>query len=78
MESSCRTIVKLNITNYSLWRIMMKDHLYHKDLYEQIKGDATKLEKMSKQIEENIGYHMLMCKPFNLQSSFQRKFSYTL
>ena len=46
MESSSRTIVKLNATNYSLWRIMIENHLYCKDLYKPIEGDITKLKKI--------------------------------
>ena len=45
MENSSRTIVKLYATNYSIWKIMMEDHLYYKDLYEPIEGDVVKLEK---------------------------------
>ena len=49
MESNSRTIAKLNATNYSLWRTMIEDHLYYKDLYEPIKGDVAKPKKMLKE-----------------------------
>ena len=49
MESSFGTIVKLNAINYLLWRTIIEDHLYYKDLYKPIESDVAKLEKMSKE-----------------------------
>ena len=36
------TIVKLSVSNYSIWKPMMENVLYCKDLHDPIKGDSVK------------------------------------
>ena len=36
------TMVKLSALNYSIWKPMMKDVLYCKDLHDPIEGDSAK------------------------------------
>ena len=46
-ESYSGPMIKLTVTNYSLWKSMMEDLLNCKDLYNPIKGDNAKLDDMS-------------------------------
>ena len=41
------TMVKLSTLNYSIWKPMMEDVFYCKDLHELIKGDSAKPSDMS-------------------------------
>ena len=41
------TMVKLSALNYSIWRLIMEDVLYCKDLHDPIKGDSAKPSDMS-------------------------------
>ena len=41
------TMVKLSASNYSIWRSMMEDVLYCKDLDDPIEGDSVKSSDMS-------------------------------
>ena len=41
------TMVKLSTLNYSIWKPMMEDVLYYKDLHDAIKGDSAKPSDMS-------------------------------
>ena len=40
-------MIKLTVTNYSLWKSMMEDLLNYKDLYDPIEGDNVKSSDMS-------------------------------
>ena len=41
-ESYSSPMIKLIVTNYSLWKSMMEDLLNCKDLYDPIEGDNAK------------------------------------
>ena len=41
------TMVKLSASNYSIWKPMMEDVLYCKDLHDAIAGDSAKPSDMS-------------------------------
>ena len=41
------TMIKLTTSNYSIWKPMMEDVLYCKDLHDPIKGDSAKPSEMS-------------------------------
>ena len=41
------TMVKLSTSNYSIWKPMMEDVLYCKDLHDPIEGDNAKPSDMS-------------------------------
>ena len=41
------TMIKLTASNYSIWKPMMEDVLYCKDLHDLIEGDSAKPSKMS-------------------------------
>ncbi len=47
MESDTGSMMKLTASNYSIWKPMMEDHLYCKDLFDPVLGDAAKSEDMS-------------------------------
>ena len=40
-------MVKLSASNYLIWRSMMEDVVYCKDLHDPIKGDSVKPSDMS-------------------------------
>ena len=40
-------MIKLTVTNYSLWKSMMEDLFNCKDLYDPIEGDNAKSSDMS-------------------------------
>ena len=42
MEESSGAMIKLNSSNYSIWKSRMEDVLYTKDLYLPIYGDSKK------------------------------------
>lgn len=42
MEESGAGMIKLNSSNYSIWKPIMEDILYCKDLHEPIQGDDGK------------------------------------
>ena len=42
MAESLGTMIKLNSFNYSIWKSMMEDLLYCKDLYLPLGGDIAK------------------------------------
>ena len=46
-ESYLGPMIKLTTTNYLLWKSMMEDLLYCKDLYDPIEGDNAKSSDMS-------------------------------
>ena len=41
------TMIKLSALNYSIWKPMMEDVLYCKDLDNPIEGDSAKQSEMS-------------------------------
>jgi hypothetical protein len=46
MEYTSGTMIKLSTSNYSIWKPMMEDVLYCKDLHDPIKGDSAKPSSM--------------------------------
>uniref|UniRef100_A0A2N9IW04 Integrase catalytic domain-containing protein n=1 Tax=Fagus sylvatica TaxID=28930 RepID=A0A2N9IW04_FAGSY len=46
MEYTSGTMIKLSASNYSIWKSMMEDVLYCKDLHDPIKGDSAKPSSM--------------------------------
>ena len=41
------TMIKLSTSNYSIWKPMMEDVFYCKDLHDPIEGDSAKPSDMS-------------------------------
>ena len=41
------TMIKLTASNYSIWKQMMEDVLYCKDLHNPVEGDNAKPSEMS-------------------------------
>lgn len=61
MENTSGIMIKLSASNYSVWKPMMEDILYCKDLHEPIEGDSAKLSSVSdgdwkKMNRKAIGY----------------------
>ena len=46
MEYTSGTMIKLSASNYSIWKPMIEDVLYCKDLHDPIEGDSAKLSSM--------------------------------
>ena len=40
-------MIKLNVTNYSMWKSRMEDYLYCRDLFEPVLGDKGRPSDMS-------------------------------
>ena len=40
-------MIKLNATNYSIWKFRIKDHQYYRDLFEPVLGDKGKSSDMN-------------------------------
>ena len=47
MAESSGTMIKLNSSNYAIWKSMMEDLLYCKDLYLPLGGDTAKPQDKS-------------------------------
>ena len=47
MEGTTGTMIKLNNTNWLIWKPKMEDILYCKDLFEPVEGDSGKPAEMS-------------------------------
>ena len=47
MNINMSTVIKLSASNYSIWKPMMEDVLYCKDLDNPIEGDSAKQSEMS-------------------------------
>ena len=47
MNINMSTMIKLSASNYSIWKPMMKDAFYYKDLHDPIKGDSAKSSENS-------------------------------
>jgi len=55
MESSTRTsMIKLVASNYSIWKPMMEDLLYCKDLCDPIELKGTKLDRIRAEEWKNL------------------------
>ena len=46
MEYTSGTMIKLSASNYSIWKSMIEDVLYCKDLHDPIEGDSARLSSM--------------------------------
>ena len=55
------TMVKLSTSNYSIWKPMMKDVLYCKDLHDTIEGDSAKPSDMSDRDQEKLSRKTIEC-----------------
>ena len=55
------TMVKLSVSNYSIWRPMMEDVLYCKDLHDSIEGDSVKPSNMSYRNWEKLNRKTIGC-----------------
>ena len=55
------TMVKLSASNYSIWKPMMEDVLYCKDLHEPIEGDSLKPSDMSDRDWEKLNRKTIGC-----------------
>ena len=55
------TMVKLSTLNYSIWKLMMEDVLYCKDLHDPIKGDSAKPSDMLDRDWEKLNRKTIRC-----------------
>ena len=55
------TMVKLSTSNYSIWKPMMEDVLYCKDLHDPIEGDSAKPSDMSDKDQEKLNRKTIGC-----------------
>ena len=55
------TMIKLTASNYSIWKPMMEDVLYCKDLHDLIEGDSAKPSKMSNKDWEKLNRKTIAC-----------------
>ena len=55
------TMVKLSASNYSIWKPMMEDVLYCKDLYDLIEGDSAKPSDKSDKDWEKLNRKTIGC-----------------
>ena len=55
------TMVKLLASNYSIWKPMMEDVLYCKDLHDPIEGDSVKPSDMSNRDWEKLNRKTIRC-----------------
>ena len=55
------TMVKLSASNYSIWKPMMEDVLYCKDLHDPIEGDSAKPSDMSNRDWEKLNRKTIEC-----------------
>ena len=55
------TMVKLSALKYSIWKPMMEDVLYCKDLHDPIKGDSAKPSDMSDRDWEKLNRKTIRC-----------------
>ena len=55
------TMVKLSASNYSIWKLMMEDVLYCKDLHNPIEGDSAKPSDMSNRVWEKLNRKIIGC-----------------
>ena len=55
------TMVKLSVSNYSIWKPMMEDVLYCKDLHDPIEGDSAKPSDMSDRDWDKLNRKTIRC-----------------
>ena len=55
------TMIKLLALNYSIWKPIMEDVLYCKDLHDPIKGDSAKPSEMSDKDWEKLNKKTIGC-----------------
>ena len=55
------TVIKLSASNYLIWKPIMKDVLYCKDLHDPIKGDSAKPSEMSNKDWEKLNRKTIGC-----------------
>ena len=55
------TMVKLSASNYSIWKPIMEDVLYCKDLHDPIEGDSVKPSDMSDTNWEKLNRKTIEC-----------------
>ena len=55
------TMIKLSALNYSIWKPMMEDVLYCKDLHDPIEGDSVKPSDMSDRDWEKLNRKTIGC-----------------
>ena len=55
------TMIKLSASNYSIWKPMMEDVLYYKDLHDPIEGDSAKPSNMSYRNWEKLNRKTIGC-----------------
>ena len=55
------TTIKLTASNYSIWKPMMEDILYCRDLHDPIEGDSAKPSKMSDKDWEKLNRKTFGC-----------------
>ena len=55
------TMIKLAASNYLIWKPMMEDVLYCKDLHDLIEGDSAKPSKMSDKDQEKLNRKTIGC-----------------
>ena len=61
MNINMSTMIKLSASNYSIWKPMMEDVLYYKDLHDLIEGDSVKPSKMSNKDWEKLNRKTIGC-----------------
>ena len=55
------TMVKLSVSNYSIWKLVMEDVLYCKDLHDPIEGDSAKPSDMLDRDWEKLNRKTIGC-----------------
>ena len=55
------TMIKLTASNYSIWKPMMEDVLYCKDLHNPIEGDSAKPSEMPDKDWEKLNRKTIGC-----------------
>ena len=55
------TMIKLSASNYSIWKLIMEDILYCKDLHDFIEGDSAKPSETSNEIWEKLNRKTIGC-----------------
>ena len=61
MNMNMSTMIKLSASYYSIWKPMMEDVLYCKDLHDPIEGDSAKPSEMSNKDWEKLNRKTIGC-----------------
>jgi len=61
MNMNMSTTIKLTASNYSVWKPMMEDVLYYKDLHDLIEGDSAKPSEMFDKDWEKLNRKTIGC-----------------